>query len=60
MISDIKSKSSGEIDRLSEAMSGYIKQSMISQETIDKIDGDKLIKNASARKAPLFRIVSRL
>ena len=53
MISDIKSKSSGEIDRLSQDLSGYMMGDEISQDAIDYITRKKRIKTASARK-PLF------
>lgn len=59
MISDIKSKSNGEIDRLSQDLAGYMMEDEISPEAIDYITRKKRIKTASARKAPLFRRVSR-
>jgi hypothetical protein len=58
MISDIKSKSSVEIDRLSQDLSGYMKEDEISQEAIAYITRKKRIKTASARK-PLFWRASR-
>jgi len=59
MISDIKSKSSTDIDRLSQDLSGYMTGDEISQEAIDYITRNKRIKTASARKPPLFWRASR-
>lgn len=58
MISDIKSKSSVEIDRLSQDLSGYMMEDEISQEAIAYITRKRRIKTASVRK-PLFWRASR-
>jgi hypothetical protein len=59
IVDDIKSKSAGEIDKLSELFSRYMKDE-ISSETIEYLNTKRaMVKNASVRKPPTFWRASR-
>ncbi len=56
IVSDIKSKSPADFERLSQGFGGYMKQDEISKEAIAHIK--PLVKLASLKRTPVFRRVS--